>query len=108
MVPGPLSALELVDRARMRLPTGVEALSRLELFGICMCRYVCVYIIYTHTYLHMHIPNNSSLKAIYSYVVYFFDHRHDSCFDMKRPYFGWLVVQNRGHSRCVCVYIYIM
>ena len=31
----------------------------------------------------------------------------DPCFDRKRPYFGWLVVQNRGHSGSRYIYIYI-
>ena len=30
----------------------------------------------------------------------------DPCFDRKRPYFGWLVVQNRGHSGSRYIYIY--
>ena len=28
------------------------------------------------------------------------------CFDTKRPYFGWLVVQNRGHSGSRYIYVY--
>ena len=31
----------------------------------------------------------------------------DPCFDRKRPYFGWLVVQNRGHSGSRYIYIQI-
>ena len=31
--------------------------------------------------------------------------RHDLCFDRKRPYFRWLVVQNRGHSGSRDVYM---
>ena len=34
--------------------------------------------------------------------------KHDLCFDRKRPSFGWLVVQNRGHSGSRIIYIIIM
>ena len=43
-----------------------------------------------------------SIKQIYIYIYTW--NPTDPCFDRKRPYFGWLVVQNRGHSGSRYIY----
>ena len=57
-------------------------------------------------------PRSTYSIDIYIYYIYIYTWNPiDPCFDRKRPYLGWLVVQNRGHSGSgytYNIYIYIM